>query len=341
MADEYSFKLKFRIQKDGENDYVVRSNSALDHFRTRSVNAEVDDLEPGRYHVLLKVTAERYDAESTEDVVRSLAPIKREKLVQIGLSYDLAHAKGLVIETEKEKKAREEHERNRKRQEREKLKQETRRRREKEWIRERKMSARKERMAERRAAKNRSSRATPADHRNGAPPPAEQILSDVPVQSPSDIAQGQNGNGSDADASNRPRIPTIQFEGNHPSDAQRARKRKRLLQCSLDTSVSTHSTYHELLEGFEFDSELDMPPEEPSDIKTPRIGTSMSLEETNSDPWNAVCVVGLRVYSKDPGLSLEVIRPLPDDGGEAALDMDDPAASATSPKFSFPRSPFF
>ncbi|GES63557.1 calpain-like protein [Aspergillus terreus] len=345
LADEYSFKLKFRIQKEGENDYVVRSNSALDHFRTRSVNAEVDDLEPGRYHVLLKVTAERYDAESTEDVVRSLAPVKREKLVQIGLSYDLAHAKGLVVETDKEKKAREEYERHRKNSERQKLKHETRRRLEKEWIRERKMSARKQRMTEKLAAKKRNSRGT-LDHKNGGPPPAEQILPDGPVQSPLDIAQGQNGNGSDADTSNRPRIPTIQFESDHHSDSG-ARKRKRLLQCSLDTSCSTHSSYYDqakqngFLDGFEFDSDLDMPPEEPSEIKTPRIGTGMSLGETNSDPWNAVCVVGLRVYSKDAGLSLEVIRPLPDDGVEAALDMDDPAASATSPKFSFPRKPFF
>ncbi|KAL4895374.1 hypothetical protein BDV59DRAFT_173792 [Aspergillus ambiguus] len=340
LADEYGFKLKFRIQKENENDYVVRSNSSLDHFRTRSVNAEVD-LEPGRYHVLLKITAERYDAESTEDVVRSLAPIKREKLVQIGLSYDLAHAKGLVVETEKEKLAREDAEKRRK----DRLKHETKRRLEKEWIRERKRTAREQRRAEKLAAKNRKSRDSLAGHKNGGPPLAEQILPDGPVQSPSDIANGQNGDASDAESPIKPRIPTIQLDRNYHSDSHRAQKRRRLQPRSLDTSCSSYSHYghshHELLEGFEFDSDLDMPPEEPSETKNPRGATSgMSLEMPNSDPWNAVCVVGLRVYSEDPGLSLEVVRPLPDDGIEPALDMDDPAASATSPTFSFPRMPF-
>jgi hypothetical protein len=37
------------------------------------------------------------DADSTEEIVRQVASTRREKLVQVGLSYDLAHAKGLLI----------------------------------------------------------------------------------------------------------------------------------------------------------------------------------------------------------------------------------------------------
>jgi hypothetical protein len=64
-----------------------------------------------------------------------------------------------------------------------------------------------------------------------------------------------------------------------------------------------------------------------------RVSRELSMhypEEPISDPLNAVCVVGLRVYSKDPRLSLEVVRPVPGDDVEAALDMDDPAVSATN-----------
>ena len=46
--------------------------------------------------------------------------------------------------------------------------------------------------------------------------------------------------------------------------------------------------------------------------------------EFADDPWNAVCVVGLRVYSKDLKACVEVIRPKMDgDYGEALLDIDD------------------
>ncbi|RJE17017.1 calpain-like protein, partial [Aspergillus sclerotialis] len=93
LAGEYEFVLKFRLQKEGEEDYIVRSHSNC--LMSRAVNAEIN-LDPGRYHVLMKITAYRQrDVESTEEVVSRLAPTRREKLVQIGLSYDLAHAKGL------------------------------------------------------------------------------------------------------------------------------------------------------------------------------------------------------------------------------------------------------
>jgi ribosomal protein S19 len=41
-------------------------------------------------------------------------------------------------------------------------------------------------------------------------------------------------------------------------------------------------------------------------------------------PWNAVCVVGLRVYSKDPDLRIEVV--MPGEGEKPGLDIDDKQA---------------
>ncbi|KAF7128430.1 hypothetical protein CNMCM5793_003160 [Aspergillus hiratsukae] len=334
LDGEYDFVLKFRVQKEGEEEYIVRSHSS--YLISRSVSAEVN-LDPGRYHVLVKVTAyRRDDVESAEEVVSRLAPVKREKLVQIGLSYDLAHAKGLVVETEQEKQAREEREQRRRKLERRKLRDETKRRLQKEWVRERKMAARKERAAERRVTmSNGSLNQKQLDKRA-----IEQIFPDGPVQSPADLA-GTSTNGFDTKPVPNGSVPTINLPEGHRSNHVRQRSRETL-RSSLDTTVSmSHSVYYseqELLEGFEFDSDLDMPPEEPEETKAPpAASTSFPGPGVSIDPWNAVCVVGLRVYSKDQQLSLAVVRPVPEDEVAAALDMDDPAASATLEKGKFSR----
>ncbi|KIW71015.1 hypothetical protein PV04_03237 [Phialophora macrospora] len=52
-------------------------------------------------------------------------------------------------------------------------------------------------------------------------------------------------------------------------------------------------------------------------------------KDPNRNPWNASCVIGLRVYSKQPDLGLKVIVPSKDDVNEMpTLDRDDVAKSA-------------
>jgi hypothetical protein len=327
LAGEYSFVLKFRVQKEGEEDYIVRSHSS--HLMGRSVNAEID-LDPGRYHVLMKITAFRHeDVESTEEIVRRLASTRREKLVQVGLSYDLAHAKGLVAETDQE---RYENER-RKAAERRKIRDETKRRMQKEWIRERKMAARQQRQEARRPG--------PPSNGHSSERGPKQILMDGPTESPTDVA---SISGDDSERERRPTIngsvPTIQFNGHglharHASGSRRHSQRTESPRPSLNTRLANESLDSgdlELLDGFEFDSDLDMPADE-ADHKQPR--EFPELEGPAADPWNAVCVVGLRVYSKDSKLSLEVAHPVPEDDMEAPLDRDDPAVSATIERMSW------
>lgn len=133
-------------------------------------------------------------------------------------------------------------------------------------------------------------------------------------------------------------VPTIHVNGGHGQGlhARHAsggwRRRTDSSRPSLDTRVATEALDQgdlDLLEGFEFDSDIDMPPDE-TDVKNRP--PSMGLDDPRLDPWNAVCVVGLRVYSKDPQLILQVVRPVPEDDTEAPLDRDDPAASATTSK---------
>lgn len=290
----------------------------------RSVNAEID-LEPGRYQVLMKITAYRHDEESTEETVRRLASTHREKLVQVGLSYDLAHAKGLVAETDQERYDSE----RRKACEWKKLRDETKRKLQKEWIRERKMAARQQRQAARR----------PRRMTNGASPDrgpiSGQILADnKATQSPIEVGSISSDVGDRRPATNGTSgsVPTIQFNGLHARHAScgSTRRRAESPRPSLNTRLANDNldiTDLELLDGFEFDSDLDMPIEEPKN-RPP----FPDLEGPAEDPWNAVCVVGLRVYSQDPKLSLQVMHPIPEDDTEAPLDRDDPAASATLEK---------
>jgi hypothetical protein len=104
LEGQYEFSLQFRLHKDDEEDYIVRSNGA--YYMKRSVSTELD-LEAGNYTVLLKVKATRLPNPRPEDVIRATCTRRREKLLSIGLSYDLAHAKGQFREQQKEKALRE------------------------------------------------------------------------------------------------------------------------------------------------------------------------------------------------------------------------------------------
>lgn len=108
LEGEYNFSLHFRLGKDGEHDYIVRSHG--NYLMDRSVSVDLD-LEPGTYSVLMKVSAERISyRNSPEQVIRDTCRDRQNKLIQIGLAYDLAHAKGQIKETDVEKKARQERE---------------------------------------------------------------------------------------------------------------------------------------------------------------------------------------------------------------------------------------
>lgn len=72
----------------------------------RSATTELD-LEAGRYLVMIKITASRDKSRTTpEEVVKKSCQTRPEKLMAVGLSYDLAHAKGHLKDSELEHKER-------------------------------------------------------------------------------------------------------------------------------------------------------------------------------------------------------------------------------------------
>ena len=108
LEGQYVFNLAFRLHRSGQEDYIVRTPPA--YRMKRSVNVEVK-LEAGDYTVMVKVDAARDDKNlPVEEVIRANAKTRRDKLLRIGLAYDLAHSKGRYVETPEEEKARVAHE---------------------------------------------------------------------------------------------------------------------------------------------------------------------------------------------------------------------------------------
>ena len=72
----------------------------------RSVTTE-QELEAGQYSVMIKITASRDKSKKLpEEIVRETSESRPAKLMAVGLSYDLAHAKGRLKESELERKDR-------------------------------------------------------------------------------------------------------------------------------------------------------------------------------------------------------------------------------------------
>lgn len=165
LEGQYRFELSFRVHDKthggGGEDYVVRSQN---YYRmNRSVNVELD-LTAGEYVVVVRIDAQRNDRiMPVEEVVRAHAKDRREKLMRIGLAYDVAHSKGKIVESAEEKDAREAYELRKRERERKRMAR---------FIREDKRDAKKaalrERMKARRAREKAEARSRAKDERKAA-----------------------------------------------------------------------------------------------------------------------------------------------------------------------------
>ena len=100
LEGQYSFDMSFRVHKAGEEAYLVRSRRS--YRMSRSVNIEYD-LDAGEYDVRIRINATKYESVlPIEEVIRNNAKTRPQKLTRIGTAYDLAHARGVVVESEAE-----------------------------------------------------------------------------------------------------------------------------------------------------------------------------------------------------------------------------------------------
>lgn len=92
LEGKYIYTLQFRVQKDDDEEEEYFARSKVNYELRRSVNVEVP-LTKGTYTVLVKVESAAGDRADVEDVIRKNIH-RRDKVIQIGKLYDLAHQKG-------------------------------------------------------------------------------------------------------------------------------------------------------------------------------------------------------------------------------------------------------
>lgn len=106
----YDFSLEFQLKSVGSDSVnFFNSNRISASLDIRSVNCEVN-LKPGVYEVIPKVTATHANwRKPVEQVVMDQVKSNPAKLRQVGMQYDLAHAKaGVLDEDETQRKIRQE-----------------------------------------------------------------------------------------------------------------------------------------------------------------------------------------------------------------------------------------
>ncbi|KAH8687438.1 hypothetical protein BGZ60DRAFT_363165 [Tricladium varicosporioides] len=378
LEGQYSFNLSFRVHKANEEDYIVRSHG--NYSMSRSATAELE-LEAGEYHVLMKVEADRNThAAHVEDVVRNNAKDRRDKLLRIGLSYDLAHAKGHIRETDEEKKARKKAEAKKKEKEmkemKEKLMKEKKKRKHTENRDKRKQQAAKLKRKEKAKAKEakRVEKEKLAKEEEEAKKKEEESKkkeaeAKKAVEGKSDEPEKSSKNDSKPDEKlvvpdaetvkanstegvepivekKVPEAPTPPPGSAGPPGPSPPRSRRG----SIGTSGPRfpHPTFDDSDDDSDINSVI-------SDISSTAVEDAIAEEKLNAvaalpalptadededefqkDPWNAVAVIGLRIYSKDSGVSVKAVRPREWEleleegkGEEGKLDVDDSAADAT------------
>ncbi|KAF2098264.1 cysteine proteinase, partial [Rhizodiscina lignyota] len=97
LQGRFRYSLHFRLYKEGEDTYIVRS--MLQTGSGRSCSAELD-LEQGEYFVRIKIEASRYDCSTAEEIIKKYRFQRRDKLLAVGKNFDLPHSKGRLRERE-------------------------------------------------------------------------------------------------------------------------------------------------------------------------------------------------------------------------------------------------
>lgn len=344
----------------------------------RSVSTDIE-LEPGTYSVLMKITAKRWDIPDRpmpELVIRERCIQRHDKLIQIGLAYDLAHAKGQIKVTEREKVLLKLQEERKSAADKVKQRKELREQKFKAWQIQQRQKARDSRHAQRRTERRRKkAEIGKATHPEGEGPLKAPAADEIGVTDKDPAAEQQDATIEEKSApipsggeqtepeTPTPPSPTTGTELTHPAEtagpeliqdveiddidatAENAKAEKDISQTFHTTlqlvddhdSTADDASPRDHRDCIDYDSDssfnssidslLDFPSSPsiaPADFADDDESTDEEDADFANDPWNAVCVVGLRVYSKDPQACVEVIRPKIDgEFGEAPLDVDD------------------
>lgn len=413
LEGQYRFQLCFRVHKAGDDDYIVRSHG--NYWMSRSVTAELNELEPGDYDVLVKITAEKMTgALPVEDVVRNNAKDRSDKLQRIGLTFDLAHAKGQIKETDEEKKLRKKLDALKKAKAQKEMKDKLTKEKQKRKHNENKELRKQRAAAEKRKAKAKAKAAKKAEKEKAdkeerekkeredkaakgdlkevatatsekpaetvANSPAEAVVATAPTgeSKPTEPAPVKEADETPATSDSKPAdsMPTDKPAETKKEELQSATDKDKPAEANKEEALTPAPAPEILLNGsappslagfsdIEDDDDLSEIESVISDISAGVVEDAIAEaklaaenapppptnddeeDEYEKDPWNAIAVVGLRVYCKGGKVGVRVVRPrlteeevlgkkkegseTPSEVGlgDSKLDVDDSAKDAT------------
>jgi hypothetical protein len=299
----------------------------------RSVNVELD-LEEGEYEVRVRLDTQRFEyLLPVDQVLRQNVKTRRDKMIRVGIAYDLAHSKGAIEETAEEKAAKAAKEQREKDKESEELKTKILTNREKAHYLRTKQILREQKRRQRQITKEKQKRVErkarqKEKHVNGI-----QEEDSKAEKTPAIAVQGEtaeeDGVSIKANADDTFCESEESDDGfESPDDLSVLSERE--LDIQIDSYLDPSSSLARL-----------QAPQQPSD-------TEEEPDEFELSPWNAVATVGLRVYhkvdesdEKPATVKLRVVRTNPylDSDEEevekkqeektGGLDVDDSAKDAT------------
>jgi hypothetical protein len=322
--------LHFLLQekKAQPGDHIIRARGAW--FGNRSISAEVD-LEAGIYEVLPKIEASRNaDVPDVPEVVTKLAESNPQKLRQIGLNYDIANAKGLVELTDEEEQKLDQQKKESAAEKKKKTEQDVKEKANFEswkqeekaeyeaWKRERTVHGTR---GESKEIAGRIETTEEGAKNDAKPNRTHSATTKDDVPSPSTVADDE----VDVDAG--PTRLTDEDESEavpapEPHVAEKKVQRSAARNSCDDGDIPNddlafHAHHPQSIFG-------DILPDSPVEKDKPD-----APADNTPKPWNAVCVLGLRVYSQDPEINIKLVKPKDVEEGAILAVGGSTAAGAT------------
>ncbi|EGX92311.1 calpain-like protein [Cordyceps militaris CM01] len=381
LEGQYSFQLSFRVHRAGHAGYIVRSETAHRMRRSANVELDPLEAGAYEVYVKIKAWRDD-DVLPVQATIRRWAKTKRDKVSRIGRAYDLAHSRGQTVETEQEKAAREGYEKRRREKKRAAVKSELRKKLGDEYYQKKKDFERSRARAAKKKERRRVQREEKTRVRKERRAAAKEVAKEVPEmraeaeQSPSQDdtfeLSGVKGTADKDEAEqvgDELRTQDTKDEVVRESKEQAKKETKDATQepnnnspeskededsgssdSNSSDSDSSDSDTDSLASFSDYsDRELDLRVDALARADPALLASSDSDSDSDSDngllakdPWNAVAVVGLRVYHQTATVTLGVVRPNPyaaDDDSDAeddkarvrVLDVDDSAVDASLP----------
>ncbi|KAF2870660.1 hypothetical protein BDV95DRAFT_607806 [Massariosphaeria phaeospora] len=307
LEGKYRFDLHFLLQEQNApaGDHIVRARGAW--FGNRSISAEVD-LEPGRYEVVPKIVAERIpSAPEVYEVVTKVAESNPQKLRQIGMNYDVANAKGIVELSEEEQKLKEKKQKETKDKKKKEEEDAAKEKAEFEaWKKEKKEREVKEKeVKDEPKADDTINPSKPQDTTTPEQKEKESITDSSVVAKEESIATIEEEQPSDEDQSEAS-ADTTKIESDVQADNANDKTTETPSAQAVEADSVVQATGGDEIPQYALGAG---PNEVEGDAAHEPAANAPAPTVSKHNPWNAVCALGLRVYSQDPEVSIRLVKP--------------------------------